>query len=222
MPINWDRVDRGCEGLQVLEDGTLLFSALRAQGRTYLAVMDFPDNPNHIREIKVAKIRLTVAVPLDHTTRAKYKIPCDPTSNIPTGPITRAAEDIAPNALRQHYVKAGENFKRYLRRNSWPQPQSIPDVYGDPTPKVADKLGTGGKPENALRDDTLLLNSQAFRILSDIGRPGGEKSILLKGICPTWKPGAMIGNIGAVAVNKAVKEVIFHTSKPQLTELVLC
>ncbi len=207
MADTWIPIDRGAEGLQILDDGTLLFSALRAQQLTYIVQMD-PAHPTKILSLKHKKIRLTVAIPLDHHVKAAYKLPGNPTST-PTGPVAHA-DDIAPGVRRQYALQAGENYKRWLRKDSWPVPASIANVDGSARQHVTDKPGSLGIPAQALRDDTKYLMAQAYRKLSDVGRAGGQKSIFLKGIINTINPGDLIWSIGGAIVSKCVLEVTHH------------
>jgi hypothetical protein len=223
----WTLYPRSVEGIEILDDGTIKLSALRAQATadgslTYKVTMD-PGNPNHILSITQKKIRLTVAVPLDHSIAAAYKLACDPTANIPTGPSGVAdTQDIEPGVVRQRYTKAGETYKKYLRKDAYPTPATVLLPNGNPTPKAPDKLGGDGNEAQAIRDDTKYLRAQAYRRLGDVGRVQGKKSIYLKGVVTSWKPGDFIKDIGGARVNKVVEEVILHCGESgQKTELVL-
>lgn len=217
----WTPLDRGVEGIEVLEDGRIRLPMMRVMGKVWETVMDTPDHPTHIKEFKLRKIRLTLAIPLDHTTRAAVKLTTDP-SNLPTGSQGANEDDIAQGYIRQHYTSA-ESCKKWLRKDSYPVPQSLKDPYTTAdTEKFPDKLGGDGTGGGCLRNDQSYLNAEAIRILNDVGRVAGEKPIILKGVCLDWNPGDVVGNVGDIKVNKSVKEVIWHCGETtQCTELVL-
>lgn len=212
MATIWFNQARSADGMEIMQDGTLRFSALRAAGLTYLVELD-PGNPNHILSIKAKKIRLTLAVPLDQTVRAAYKLPTDP-SALPTGPVSAdECSDMEPGRIRQMYVQSGTVCKKWHRVNSWPTPQSV---------KSPDGTETAQMPDGVLRDDTPFLASSAMRKLGDVGRVKGQKSVFLKGLCLSYSPGDLVQSIGPRNVRRVVDQVILHCGEgTQITELVL-
>lgn len=221
MADNWTPFQRSAEGVEILEDGTIRLSALRAAGLTYQVTWVSLEG-GKITAIKPYKIRLSVAIPLDHRVSYGYKIAGDP-SSLPTGKAVVAdAADIEEGVIRQHYAQAGQTYQKWLRKDSYPTPASVKDSAGNPTPKAADKLGTAGAKDASLRDDTEYLQHQAERKLGEVGRIQGRKSIFLKGICLQYNPGDSIKDIDGIRVGKVIEEVILHTgNETQLTELVL-
>ena len=227
MAGSWQVYPRSIEGIEILDDGTIKLSALRAQatadgGLTYKVAYDTMGNPKHILSITPKKIRMTVAVPLDHSIIGAYKLATDPTPNIPTGPSGAADSADMERGVRQHYTKSGDTYKRYLRKGSFPTPETVLNPDGSATVQAIDKLGADGNVSQAVRDDTELLRAKAFRKLGDLGRVQGKKSIFLKGVVVSWKPGDFVHDIGGVRVNKVVEEVILHCGESgQKTELVM-
>jgi hypothetical protein len=215
----WVPFPRGTEGVEVLDDGTIRLSGPRAQALTY----DKTINPstNKLDALKARKIRFTAAVPLDHAVRFGYKLSTDP-SSLPTGTnVETDIENVSPQFLRQYQFKAGQNAKKYLRKDSYPVPQSVVNDTGNPTEQAEDKLGSSGGKGNALRDDSEFLMNQAQRRLQDVGRLSGKKSIFLAGLVLHWAPGDMIDNISGEKFKRVVSEVILHTgNETQVTELV--
>ena len=227
MPTDqWIPVPSRNEGIEILADGTLMLHALRAQKLTFDAVYDETGTSTNgtLLSLTPRKIRMTIAVPLDHAIKFGYKL-SGVNSPLPTGPgnSTVSEELDLSGYARAHYVSS-DKYEKWLRKDSFPVPNTIydPKIPG-PTPKAPDKLGSGTDPKAALRDDIVYLQNEAKRNLEEVGRMQGSRSIILKGLCLQYQPGDEIGEIGSAQVNKIIKEVILHTGNgaTMTTELIL-
>lgn len=217
----WVPLPRSTEGVEVLDDGTIKLSALRAAGFTYVCSYVGIEKITHIATLVANKIRFTAAIPMDVSVKYGYKLATDRESQLPTGSTVTDLDAIAPYFSRQYGFKAGEACKRWLRKKSYVTPESVKDAAGVGAAAVDDKLGTGGFKANALRDDTEYLQHQCERRLTEVGRVAGKKSIFVQGLVLSYKPGDQIKDIDGVPFGKTVSEVKFHTgNETQVTELV--
>ena len=210
---NWETADE-ISGVQVDDEGNIYFPALReailsnagfsvgsASGSLYS-----PDG------LTPRRVRMTVAFMLDYRAKKSLRISTD------DGIVTDGTADpngegeIASDLKRQYVASTGDAYREYLRKGSWPTPESVTGAT-----QAEDRCTEG----NELLYDGDWLAKHAQRRLAIVARTERSGILRLPCIVP-WQPGIMLEAILGFYIGACVSGVKFtYRGRDTATELIL-
>jgi hypothetical protein len=130
-------------------------------------------------DVEVQEIRITLAIACDHRFTYAAKIATDQATSPLFSTIGGESPDyfrLSERFYRTHYLDLNGLYELWLRRNSWPEAQSI-----EGTTQAPDRLSSGvdasGEPL-AVRTDLKMMQSHALRRLQNASRLDREESVL--------------------------------------------
>jgi len=219
------------DGLVVWQNGLIHVPGLAMQGMLNQGGSIKWDNGQYQTnadgwDVSARDIRVTVAIPMDHRLTASiglsnHTLDCPDFfgvwENMPD------MDRIESYYKRVAHLDLGRLYELWLRKTSWPRPESLSTAVVQATDKLTS--------DDALRSDKTLLQNHLKRTMLDYGRLRKSGTLIFDGfLISTYKPGTLVKDLVPVGVtgipnfpiHAVVDKVIWHCTPKYIgTELVL-